>query len=211
MLRIEVLCTSPDHPVNPWLDRWRIANRDRAQIVVRRDVDELKGGDLLFLVSCSQIVGPQDRAKFTHSLVLHASALPRGRGMSPHIWQILEGSNEIVLSMLEAEDKVDTGRIWRQAPIRFDGTELYDEINAKVFDAEIELMDWAVENFARVEPRSQQGEATYYKRRTPEDSKVSPDASIAEIFDLLRVSDPDRYPAFFEYRGARYEISLKKR
>lgn len=131
--------------------------------------------------------------------------------MSPHIWQILEGRSEIVLSMLNAEDEVDTGDIWRQLTIRFDGTELYDEINSRIFDAEIALMDWALENIDSAAPRPQSGEPSYYKRRKPDDSRVDPNSSLAEIFDLLRVADPDRYPAFFEFRGAEYEIRIRKR
>jgi spore coat polysaccharide biosynthesis predicted glycosyltransferase SpsG len=34
--------------------------------------------------------------------------------------------------------------------------------------------------------------------------------SIAEQFDLLRVVDPEHYPAFFDYRGKRYIIKMEK-
>jgi len=211
MLRVEVLCTAADHPVNRWLEEWRDRSVDKADISIKRAVRELEGGDILFLVSCHEIVGAADRGKFRHALVLHASALPYGRGMSPHIWQITEGRDRIVLTMLAAEDGLDTGDIWRQIEIPFDGTELYDEINAKIFDAEITLMDWALDNHATVVPRQQSGESSYYRRRKPEDSRIDPDRPLAEQFDLLRVADPDRYPAFFELRGRRYDIVLRKR
>ena len=66
-------------------------------------------GDILFLVSCSEIVKKDIRMKFRHTLVLHASSLPKGRGWSPHIWEILNGADQIVISLLEAEDKIDSG------------------------------------------------------------------------------------------------------
>jgi methionyl-tRNA formyltransferase len=55
-----------------------------------------------------------DRAKYDSSLVLHASDLPAGRGWSPHIWAITNGAESVTLSLLEAEDQVDSGRIWKK-------------------------------------------------------------------------------------------------
>jgi methionyl-tRNA formyltransferase len=34
--------------------------------------------------------------------------------------------------------------------------------------------------------------------------------TIAEQFDLLRVVDNLRYPAFFDHRGKRYRLTIKK-
>ena len=68
---------------------------------------------------------------FQQCLVLHASDLPKNRGWSPHVWSILNGENDITLSLLEAEDKVDMGRIWKKAKIKLnienmlDGTERF--------------------------------------------------------------------------------------
>ena len=72
-------------------------------------------------------------------------------------------------------------------------------------------MDYAVDNFGSVRPRLQSEEPpTYYRKRTPEDSRLDPDKSIAEQFDLLRVADEERYPAFMDYRGHRYKIVMTK-
>ena len=93
-----------------------------------------------------------------------------------------------------------------------EGHELYDEINAKLFQAELDLMDFAIDHFTTVRPSPQTAAAaTYYRRRTPGDSKIDIDASIREQFALLRVADPNRYPAFFEKDGYLYDVILKKR
>jgi methionyl-tRNA formyltransferase len=84
-------------------------------------------------------------------------------------------------------------------------------MNEALFDTEIDLMNFAVENESTVKPFSQSNErATFYRKRTPNDSKIDPQKSISSQFDLLRVSDPERYPAFFEHRGHRYKISISK-
>ncbi|MDP9940101.1 formyltransferase family protein [Ectopseudomonas alcaliphila] len=211
-MKISLLCSDARHPVNAFLQRWMEANRTRATVELVRSKSELSGGDILFLISCSEIITADDRAAYLHSLVLHASDLPHGRGWSPHIWRILEGAEEIVLSLITAEDRVDTGCIWRKIKIPIAKDMLWDEINHQLFLAEIELIDFAVSQWPTVVPVQQDeyGEVIYYPRRKPEDSKINPRLSIEEQFDQIRVCDPVRYPAFFELHGCKYKLTLEK-
>lgn len=166
---------------------------------------------MLFLISCHEIVGMDIRSRYQATLVVHASDLPSGRGWSPHIWQILGGGNRITVSLLEAEDAVDSGAIWAKRDFQLDGHELWDEINEKLFAIEIELMDFAVDNFGGICPNPQPAQGTsYFPKRTPEDSRLDPSKSIREQFNLLRVCDPDRFPAFFELNGHRYRLMIEK-
>lgn len=210
MLSVSILCTDLDHPVNPSLSGWAEQHSLTARVSIHRDRRELVGGDFLFLVSCQQIIAKPTRDLFRHTLVLHASDLPKGRGMSPHVWQILQGADEIVMSLLNAEDALDSGDIWQQQRVQFDGTELHDEINRRLFEAELWLMDWALANCDRAQPRRQQGVSTFYRRRTPADSAIDPTRPLLDSFNLLRVADPERYPAHFEHRGKRYRLRIER-
>jgi methionyl-tRNA formyltransferase len=210
MLSVSVLCSDSAHPVNEYLVAWASKVQHEARVAVHRRSGELAQGDFLFLVSCTEIVSRAVREKFRRTLVLHASALPKGRGMSPHIWQILEGANELVVTLLDAEDELDSGAIWHQLPVQLDGTELHDEINRKVFEAELQLMSWALANCHRAKPAPQRGTATYFRKRVPKDSELDPSMPLAGQFDLLRVADPDRYPAYFVIRGCRYRVRIDK-
>lgn len=211
-VKVSLLCTDPGHPVNGYLEKWMTHNREIHDIQLARTVSELQGGDFLFLVSCSEIVSAEIRDKYQWSLVLHASPLPHGRGWSPHIWSIVGGADELTISLLEAEGKVDTGRIWGQITFPVPRHALWDEINDELFRREIELIDRAVNHFSTVAPKSQDEsvEPAYYRRRTPQDSEINPEKSIAQQFDLLRVCDPDRYPAFFWLRGHKYRLRIEK-
>lgn len=212
-MKIAVLCSSRKHPVYPLLESWcRQLSAAHTTQLVEQVKDLPAHGDLLFLVSCSELITSPVRDRFKHVLVLHASDLPRGRGWSPHVWEVLGGADRLTVSLLEAEDKVDSGRIWAKQVVPLDGTELYDEINAKLFAAEIALMTHAVEYVDRVIPIPQDmaQQMTYYPRRSPADSELDPHRSLAEQFDLLRVCDPERYPAFFRLRGATYKVVLEK-
>ena len=89
---------------------------------------------------------------------------------------------------------------------------LWNEINEILFSAEIDMMKFAVENFEKLSKNKQDQkiEPTYFRKRTPEDSKVDALKSIKEQFDLIRVCDPNRFPAYFEISGVQYKIILEK-
>ena len=210
-MRISILCSDSLHPIFPYLVEWKNAHGKSHAVELVTEKKALTGGDILFLISCHEIIEEQERRLYQKSFVIHASDLPAGRGWSPHVWQILEGCNEIIISLLEAEDEVDSGAIWFKKRISVAGHELADEINQKIFKTEIELMNFTLDGFDEVKPVIQDHSyATYYPKRKPVDSKIDPNLTIAEQFDLLRISDPKRYPAFFEYRGYRYNLIIEK-
>lgn len=210
-MRISVLCSDKQHPVNEYLARWIEKQQDNHKIELVRKKVELSGGEILFLISCSEIVSAADREAYRASLVIHASDLPQGRGWSPHIWQIIAGAEEITLNLLEAEDKVDSGRIWKKVRFPVPKYALWDEINARLFEAEIELIDFAVREFNSITPMEQDAsiEPTYYPRRVPSDSQIDPTESITSQFDKIRICDPHRFPAFFELHGKKYKLILE--
>lgn len=211
-MRISLLCSDDQHPVNESLKRWMFAQNGIHHVELVHDKSKLSGGDILFLVSCAEIISSVDRFSYRATLVLHASDLPRGRGWSPHIWQVIGGAEEITLSLLEAADKVDSGRIWKKVKFAVPKHALWDEINSCLFEAEIKIIDFAVSNFDQVLPTIQDSltEEGYYPLRTPFDSQIDPSLSIASQFDLIRVCDPKRFPAFFELHGKKYKIVLEK-
>ncbi len=68
-----------------------------------------------------------------------------------------------------------------------------------------------IKNFHKIEPKPQKrNKGSYGRKRFPKDSKIDPEKSIADQFNILRVADPNRYPAFFEYLGNKYLIEIKK-
>ncbi|MDK2801329.1 MAG: hypothetical protein PWQ70_2948 [Clostridiales bacterium] len=176
------------------------------------DVSEITGGDFVFYLSCGQIVPKAILIKNKHNLVVHGSDLPKGRGWSPLTWQILEGKNEIPITLFEAAEQVDTGVIYLQEFMSLEGNELIDEIREKLYECTERLCLRFIEQYPAIleKSRIQEGEPTYYRRRKPEDSKLDPDKTIREQFNLLRVVDNERYPAFFELYGCKYVIKIFK-
>ncbi|WP_082824171.1 UDP-glucuronic acid dehydrogenase [Crenobacter luteus] len=211
-MKITIVCSSERHPVNKYLAEWIERHSQFHQIDLIRDKNDARGGDILFLISCGQKVERSDREKYGKTLVVHASDLPEGKGWNPHVWQILDGKTEFVVSLLEAADKIDSGDIWEKVKCEIPKDALWDEINHYIFSAELKLMDFAVENYKIINPQPQQSVVDHapYRLRNPEDSRIDPSKSIAEQFDLIRVCDPDRFPAFFELYGVKYRLTLEK-
>jgi len=211
-VNITVLCSDAAHPVNAYLNAWAQEVSASHNINIVRTREELTSGDFLFLISCSELIKAEHKANYRHTLVVHASDLPKGRGWSPHIWDIIQGRDAITLSLLEAEDKVDSGRIWLKRKIPVKKTAIWHEVNHLLFQAEIKLMNEALVNHEEIEPYQQDTEIepTYHRKRTPEDSRVDSNSSIADQFDLIRMCDPYRYPAWFELHGQKYKLVLEK-
>lgn len=211
-MEISILCTNQNHPVVNSLQKWASKMTPKGHSVsLLYDKADLPGGDVLFLVSCSQLIQDAERNKYKATLVLHASDLPKGRGWSPYVWAILNGENQITVSLLEASEPIDSGRIWLKTKFVLEGHELLPEINAKLFDSELFLMSQAVEQFESIKPTPQLGDpGVYMPKRLSADSRLDPDRTIAEQFELLRVCDFQRYPAFFYFRGKRYLIKIEK-
>jgi methionyl-tRNA formyltransferase len=210
-MKISIVCSDAEHPIYPWLERWASQKQIAHHIKIVQTKRELTGGDILFLISCHELIQDNVRSMYKATLVIHASDLPLGRGWSPHIWQILEKNHLIKVTLLEAADVLDSGAIWTQATLQLEGHETFDEINARLFDTELELMDFAVSHLGVVKTRMQDERTpSSYRKRTPADSQLDPTQSLADQFDLLRVADPVRFPAFFELRGHRYIIQITK-
>ena len=127
------------------------------------------------------------------------------------MWEIINGATDITLSLLEAEDKVDTGDIWKKVIVPIPKTALFDEINELIFNSELDLMDFSIANYKTVKPKKQLNiDSTYWPKRSPNDSEIDINKGISEQFNLIRVCDPDRFPAFFYKDGKRFNITIKR-
>lgn len=192
------------------IDEWTEAQFDCSHV---HNVSDLRSADFCFCIGMFQILPKTVLKKFTHTLVVHESDLPRGRGWSPLTWQVLENQNRICFSLIEASEEIDAGVIYKQKWVTLNGHELLDELWLIQAETTIELCRWFVINYPVPisDQRTQSGVATYYRRRTPEDSLMDVDKSLLEQFGLLRVVDNDAYPAFFELNGHRYLLRIMKR
>lgn len=168
---------------------------------------------LCFCLGFTEILDQKTLAAFHNTVLVHESDLPRGKGWSPLTWQVLRGDSEIVVSLLEASEKVDSGQIYLQDKIVLEGTELIEGIRRKQAQATLSLCVRFIQGYPAVlkKSRVQEGLETFYSRRQPVHSCLKIDQSIEEQFNLFRVADNSRYPLFFSYRNRKYELRVYDR
>lgn len=166
--------------------------------------------DIVFILSYMRLIAERYLKKHVHNLVVHESDLPRGRGWAPLFWQVLEGKNRIPIVIFEASGSVDAGVIYLKDNILLKGDELYDEIRKKQADKTIELCIKFLKDHKKLKPIEQSGVSTHYRRRTAADNELDLNKSIAEQFNLLRVSNNVDFPAFFRSKGRKYIVKISK-
>ena len=171
------------------------ADRYNARFI--RRADEIEQGEVLFLLGCTQILKPEYLALNDHNLVVHESALPQGKGFAPLFWQILEGKNVIPMTLFEASEAVDDGDIYHQINIELQGHELNEEIRDIQGQKTVEVCLQFLKDYPNINARSQEGEESFYKRRTPKDSELDLHKTIDDQFHHLRIANNEFYPAFF--------------
>lgn len=173
-----------------------------------QDIDE--DYQVVFILSYFRIIEKIFLKKHIHNLVVHESALPKGRGWAPLFWQILERKNKIPIVLLEASEGVDEGEIYIKDYIIYEGHELHDELREKQAKKTIELCTRFLDKYSEIRPIKQIGPPTYYKKRTPMNSELNVNKTIKGQFNLLRTVNNKEFPAFFLYRGHKYIIKIKK-
>jgi len=172
---------------------------------------EIRKGDILAMLGCVKRVPQEFLLLHTHNLVVHASDLPQGKGFSPLSWQILEGKNEIPVTLFEAEDEIDAGAIYFKDTLHFKGHELISEMREVLGQSTIGLIKTFVDKYPNLPSIPQIGETTIYPRRRPENSELDIHKSIEDQFNLLRIVDNEQYPAFFNYLGHQYILKIEKK
>lgn len=184
------------------------ADGDRA--VLCRSHDEIREGSVAFYLGCVKITPLKILARNRRNLVVHASVLPKGRGFSPLTWMVIEGHKVFPVCLIEAEPEVDSGSVIYRDILGFEGHELIGEMRRTLGDAHLALCQRFMAEPTPPVGQAQRGEPSHFPRRRPEDSRLDPSKTIAEQFDLLRTVDNRAYPAFFEFRGHVYKLTIEK-
>ena len=178
-------------------------------ILCRDHADVAKDG-IAFYLGCLKITPPNMLARNHRNLIVHESDLPKGGGFSPMTWQILEGRNDIPVCLFEAVEEADSGPIIYRECMKFQGHELIDEMRQRLGDLTVELCLRFLNEPVAPLGTPQSGEPTRYRRRRPKDSRLDPALSIVEQFNLLRVVDNKKYPAFVDICGRRYKLLIEE-
>ncbi len=165
-------------------------------------------GDICFLLSCTKLVKKEFLNNFSNCIVIHASDLPQGKGFSPLQHQILEGKNEIVLTLFEVVEAMDAGPFYLKDKITFNGLELLPELRDKMALKIQEMCIKYLNDYEELTPIEQSGEESFYARFTKENDRIDIDKTLREQINHIRVADNNKFPLWFEYGGRKYILKV---
>ncbi len=184
---------------------------DVSLLHTHRDLD--LSHEICFILSYFKVIPSDVLEQRQYNMVVHESDLPQGRGWAPLFWQVISGKNEIPFTMFNADEGVDSGSLYLKKVLTLNGTELHDELREKQADLTGKMVVEFVERYrtGSLIPMPQNGESSVWPKRTPADSELDVNKTIAEQFDLLRTVNNRDFPAFFTYRGERYTMRITKK
>lgn len=181
-------------------------------VKIAHEILEEEHADICVLLGFEELISPEQTLQFKSVVVVHESDLPRGRGWSPMTWRILNGEKSMILTLFQAAEKVDSGVIYGTREVALSGVETLTELREIQISQSFDLISEFVGDFPNSlnKAQAQIGAPTYFRRRTKIDSYCNLDSTLDSIFDLLRVSDPHRYPVYFKKNGSTFSLKLDR-
>lgn len=204
---ITILTDNPKSWIIPFVSEFLSNNIDHefTHIFSASDITQ---GDILFILSCEKILSSNYLKFNKKNIVIHPSKLPLGKGFSPLAWQILEGKNTIPLTLFEANEGVDSGNIYFVEYLKLSGYELNEDIKKLQANLTFEMVKKYINEHKFINPLPQIGTPTFYPKRKSNSSELDINKNIIDQFNLLRIVDNERYPAYFYINKKKYIVKI---
>jgi len=210
-MKITILTDNPNSWILPYVEDLKKELATEHKIHHVFSTKEITSGDIMLILSCENILKSKYLKLHKSNVVVHPSKLPLGKGWSPLAWQVLEGSNNIPISLFEAVEAVDAGDVYIVDHISLKGNELNDEIKHQQGLITVEMAKKYINEFELITGIPQKGKETFYPRRGQKENELDINKTILEQFNLLRVVDNERYPAHFYRDGIEYILKIYKK
>jgi methionyl-tRNA formyltransferase len=158
--------------------------------------------DIVFVVSWRYMISSAiyDKAKIG-SYLFHDSLLPKYRGFSPTVWSIINGKNYTGVTLLEIDQKVDSGDIVDQIKVPIHINDNISDVLKRVTQTYLDLLEKNIRNIIKREivtiPQDH-SMASYTRKRLQSDNLIDWNLSAFEIYNFIRaLSKP--YPGAFTF------------
>ena len=182
----------------------------RYDISFHKNPNLVKKFEIVFVLGFTRILGVDFLSRNKICMVIHESNLPKGRGFSPVQWQILANKNTFTNCLILMNRGIDSGEIVLKNKIVLDGSELYEEIRKKQAKKTIDLVKKFLKTYPKFKVKKQKGRATYFRKRSKEDSELNINKSIKKQFNLMRIANNEKWPLYFKYRNKTYFLKINK-
>ena len=211
IITVHLLCDIPDSfLIERTNELLQALNMPHTEVHFYRKFEDVPAKGILILVSAQKILTINEIAKFDKCFVVHPSRLPEGRGSAAVANYVLGGKDEIWVSIFEPTEKIDQGPIYYQEGFKLEGHELLPEIRNFQFLITVKLIQQLLNDYPNITPVVQAGTASYFNKRFAVDSEIDVNKTILEQFNLFRIVDNEKYPAFFRRGNFNYVLKIYK-
>lgn len=132
---------------------------------------------------------------------LHASLLPQYRGAAPINWAIINGERKTGVSTFFIDEKIDTGSVILQKELKVSENENVGELHDRLMETGAELvvktLSLISKDKVKAKPQIFSEELRPAPKLSSENTKINWNASIEEIYNLIRGLSP--YPVAWSY------------
>ena len=147
------------------------------------------GADTLVTFAFGKIFGPKFLDLFPCGRFnVHPSALPMFRGPAPIQFSILNGLPEATISLQNVGLGMDEGEIWGNCVLPLDGTETTESLTVRVAEKAAEFVPSLLSEVfsGSLEPKAQEGEASYCTMMSREMGRMDFTRTVRENHALVR-------------------------
>ncbi|MBO3115232.1 methionyl-tRNA formyltransferase [Winogradskyella sp. DF17] len=106
---------------------------------------------------------------------LHGSLLPKYRGRTPHVWSIINGEKEAGITAHRIDSGCDTGDVIKQVRIPIGdeetGADILKKYKQSYYPLILSILQEVSEDGVKFTPQDE-GLASYFGKRTPEDGEI---------------------------------------
>lgn len=185
-------------------------NKSKYSLNFFTDKRKVEKFDIVFVLGYTKKLNNKFLKENNLTLLIHESDLPYGRGSAPMQWQILKNKKKINICLIFVNEKLDCGDIILKDKMLFRGDELNDEIRKKQAKYTVKIINSFLKRYPKFIRKKQKGMPTYFRKRNELDSKLDINKSIKKQFNLLRVCDNEKFPAYFFYKSNKYKLKIYK-
>tara|TARA_B100000029_G_scaffold436822_1_gene451627 strand:- start:109 stop:765 length:657 start_codon:yes stop_codon:yes gene_type:complete len=207
-LKVAYLLDKNNFWIEKYIKKSNLLKKGKFVSKVFTDHKKIRNYEIVFILNYTKILNQTFLKKNKLNIVVHASNLPKGKGFSPMQWQILKNKNKIPICLFKATSKVDSGEIYEKNYIFLRGTELYDELRYKQAIATFKIIKKFLNKYPRIKGKKQKGKSTFYKRRTPQDSRLNINLSLKKLFNHLRLANNTSWPSYFIFKNKKYYLTI---
>ena len=207
MFKVAILLDQQNLWIKPHLSGFELS-RQNYEISIHENLEDVFDFDIVFILGYTKKIHLKQLKKNKLNLIIHESALPQDRGFSPIQWQVLQGKNEIVVSLIEAVEALDEGDIFEQTLLKLNGSELFPELRQKQAEATLQLMNKFLFSFPKITRKKQHTGGTFNRRLQDSDHELDINKSINENFNILRIGDNEKWPTYFWRDGKKFILKI---